>query len=186
MGYRFVSSSALKRANTYKGVPSAKFKWIFIQARTKLRLYLQTRLGDARWRRVSESPVRQRNSARRGCNYEMKRDAIPISDATSSGDYASLSITMFTHRLHRIFSRWSRRDQGPVYPRVTWTVAIIVAGAIRAMIPHCSTAAINVNRSRSSGRDGYALLSSARVPFAASFVGSIAVENGRSVRAFEL
>jgi len=37
------------------------------------------------------------------------------------------------------------------------------------MIPHGSTVAINVSRSRSSGRDGYALLSSAHVPFAASF-----------------
>jgi len=62
------------------------------------------------------------------------------------------------------------------------TVAIIVAGA---MTPHCSTAAINVSRSRSSGRNGYALLSSARVPFAASFVGSIVTEH-HTVRAFEL
>lgn len=90
------------------------------------------------------------------------------------GRLCLLSIIAFTHCLHRIFSRWSRRARGS---SGTVTVAIIAAGPIRAMIPHCSTTAINVSRSRLSEHDGYALLSSARVPFAASFVGSIAVKN---------
>lgn len=53
--------------------------------------------------------------------------------------------------MHRLISSWPV-GIGPRHFRglpATITVAITIATTIRAMIPHCSTAAINVSRSRS-------------------------------------